>query len=206
MILIVTDPCTNMHVYLHNGSLSSGVPEYAIAKYPNLRPTLDNNAYVSYDWGFQNKTISAWDPNFLGGYICGEDGASLCQYVIGVYGYCAAEQTQMTYTLEVNLNPASAIYSVPQTAQKVKAQGVNSYRFCVRNDEDVSAQVLSWTDSCECPTSYTNLQMVVSRTNPEASMSDIVWRLEEDTSKDNEIVLYRTDGDTRPGACEYDSE
>ena len=80
---------------------------------------------------------------------------------------------------------------------------VNQYAFCVRSDADVSAELVSWSTqlASQCPSSYSSLEMVVSRTNPLATTTDLVWRLGHGDTKTNAIYLFHNDPDTRLGSC-----
>jgi hypothetical protein len=81
---------------------------------------------------------------------------------------------------------------------------VKQYQFCTRNKENVAAELVSWTtqQASQCPTSYTALDMVVSKTNPMATTSDLVWRLDPYRTAYDAIHLLTTDADTRLGSCE----
>ena len=80
---------------------------------------------------------------------------------------------------------------------------VNQYAFCVRSEADVSAELVSWSTqlASQCPSSYSSLEMVVSRTNALATTTDLVWRLGHGDTKTNAIYLFHNDPDTRLGSC-----
>eukprot|EP01038_Epipyxis_sp_PR26KG_P012580 gene12580-16870_t len=207
-VINVTDPCTDMHVFVGDSSTpDTSVPEYAISKYPNYYPTFDNLAWSSYDWIQQNNTISAWDPNFDGGWVCGPNKNSLCQYYVGIYGYCAGTETSLTYKLQIDMIPAHAIFDKLQLNQSFSSvsttnPNMRSYDFCVRGNFSVSAVLESWKDSCNCPNNYADLSMVISRTNKHATESDLVWRLVNDDSTEDISTVYLLENDpyTRPGS------
>ena len=56
-----------MNIWVGNSGDDSKTPEIAVGKWPNLSPTLgDNLEWTGYNNGYQNFTISAWDPDFDG--------------------------------------------------------------------------------------------------------------------------------------------
>lgn len=186
-----------------------------MGKWPNLQPNLVNNlAWVSYNFGVQNQTISVWDPNFDGGNSCGMYKNETCYYIIGVYGYCAGEQLPVNYTLTVTrVNMAGNILNTPQANQTIQALTTNSYGFCVSDDTNVTAEFLRWRSSCGCPSKYSNLQMIISLSNPDAAASDLSWSINED-EEFSSIDILTTDPATRAGTyylnvygyCTADSE
>ena len=128
----------------------------------------------------------------------------MCEYTIGVFGYCAADQTPLSFTLVVTLDKAFKIFNHPQTHQSIAPNGINQYKFCVRsNTSDVAAQLLSWTSSSTCPSSYASLQMVVSRTNSDANYNDYVWRVTGGSGFLDTIYLLTSDANTRAGSCNF---
>jgi hypothetical protein len=197
-IFLASNPCQGFNFYIGNSSVSTSVPEFAIAKWPNLRPTLDNIAWTSYDWEYQNITIDIWDPDFEGGYSCGPNLNEECQYVVGVFGYCAVSQEPLNYTMRITpLSPVTFTSEI-DTQQQVSAGGMRQYGFCVDTERDVTAELLSWTNACDCPTTYANLDMVISKTDRNANAKDLVWRVDKENSS---ISLLTSDVDTRPGSC-----
>jgi len=80
---------------------------------------------------------------------------------------------------------------------------VNQYAFCVRSTSDVVAELISWNalQASQCPDSYSSLEMVVSKYNPLATSSDLVWRLVHDDTRSNAVYLLENDVDTRLGSC-----
>ena len=80
---------------------------------------------------------------------------------------------------------------------------VNQYAFCVRSEDDVSAELVSWSTelAAQCPSSYSSLEMVISRTNSLATTSDLVWRLGHGETTTNAIYLFHNDADTKLGSC-----
>lgn len=195
----VPDTCTSLNIWLGGGSKETGIGELAIGKYPNLRPTFDNLQWTSYELGDQNVTIEAWDPNFDGGKECGPFNNETCQYVIGVLGYClTSDVTSVDFRMIATLTPVDSVYGVLQTDLTISPYEDKRFEFCISQEMDVAAQLLSWTSSCDCPNSYSNLEMMVSRTNPEVSREDLAWRISH--HEDEEAVyLLQEDPDTRPG-------
>jgi hypothetical protein len=111
--------------------------------------------------------------------VCGPSGTSVCQYYIGVAGYCAApNSSQVDFTLTANLIPlGSGIFQAPLVNQKVQANKRNLYNFCVDSVIDVTAQLKSFTNACQCPTSYANLGVLISRYRANAGHKDLTWKL-----------------------------
>lgn len=194
-----------MNLFL-NGTANisaTSVPELSVGKWPNLHPTFDNLQWTSYNWGHQNLTLDVWDPNFEGGASCGADGHDPCTLVIGVLGYCAADQTPVPYILRatpIALTATANIYQVPQLNQKVEAHSGHSYGICVSDDVNVTAQLVSWDTGCDCPNNYVHLQMVLSRTNPAAVSSDLAWTVDHDDAVTS-IDILSSDPASRPGTC-----
>ena len=81
----------------------------------------------------------------------------------------------------------------------MKAAETNQYMFCVAAEESVSATMFSWTNACDCPDSYSSLDMVVSKTNKDAGIEDLVWRVRNGDEGRHSIDLLTTDLNTRPG-------
>jgi hypothetical protein len=132
----------------------------------------------------------------------------VCEYTIGVLGYCADpnDQTEFPFTLITTLSKAFKIFDRPQTHQSVAPKQMNRYQFCVRsNKTDVAAQLLSWTSASSCPNSYANLQMVVSKTNIDANYNDYVWRVTGGSGFLDTIYLLVTDPNVRAGSCKLSS-
>ena len=64
VFLAVTDPCETLNIWIGNSDHPDDtVPELAVGKWPNTRPTMDNLEWTSYNWDHQNLTISAWYLN-----------------------------------------------------------------------------------------------------------------------------------------------
>ena len=203
----MTDPCTDLEIFVGNSSSVKYSPQLAIGKWPNLAPTLLNGIqWTNYGLYEQNFTISAWDPNFDGGYVCGPNKNEICTYVIGVTAWC--DNTTITknvdqsipYTLIVNAKPAHAIFNVPQVKKQVGEGQTDKYKFCVREKTLTTAELMTWESSVQCPNSYANLQMVISNTNPNANINDIVWRI-DNSSLENTIYLFANESGARVGSC-----
>ena len=84
--------------------------------------------------------------------------------------------------------------------QAISANGVRQYAFCVPTFESSRALLNSWDSSCDCPSAYANLDMVVSKSNPNATIDNYSWRIGH-YSPINYIDLLTTDRNTRPGTC-----
>jgi hypothetical protein len=205
----VDDPCSSLNIFI-NGTddiSNTSVPELAVGKWPNLRPTFDNLQWTSYDWSYQNLTIDVWDPNFDGGNTCGPYSNETCIYIIGVLGYCAGDQLPVPFQFHVHQFPlASNIFNEELVNQSVTALAYQTYGFCVRETDfestttNILVEFLTWKSSCYCPTSYVNLQLIVSLTNPNASGSDLAWTVDHDAEYSS-IVLTQSDSSTRYGTC-----
>jgi hypothetical protein len=194
-------PCYDLNIYLTTAYQSDiKVAELSIGKYPNTVPTFDNLEWTSYNWGDQNLTINAFDPNFDGGYVCGADGKSLCEMYVGVYGYCVDDyDNPIDFEITASLIRNHKIFNVPQRNQYVAPMTHNFYEFCVASEADATAQLLTFTDACSCPYNYSDLEMVISKTNRQATSQDLVWRVEHTDVGYKEIDLMVSDIDTRPG-------
>jgi hypothetical protein len=57
----------------------------------------------------------------------------------------------------------------------------------------------SYDDACECPDSYTNMEVGVSRTNNNANFEDKLWKLSRTSYDQNTVDLMQDDHFTRPG-------
>jgi hypothetical protein len=106
------------------------------------------------------------------------------------------------YTLIVNAKPAHAIFNVPQVHKTIAKNQVNKYKFCVREKTVTSAELMTWESAFECPNSYANLQMVISNTNADATINDIVWRI-DNASVENTIYLFANETGVRLGSCTF---
>lgn len=200
----VTDPCETLNIWIGDSDHPDDtVPELAVGKWPNTRPTMDNLEWTSYNWNHQNLTISAWDADFDGGYVCGPYKNSTCSYTIGVVGYSSNHSIKsVKFTMIATLTPQHKIFGVPQLHQTIAANGMNQYAFCVRSSSDVVAELVSWNalQASQCPNSYSSLEMVVSKFNPLATSSDLVWRLGHGDTQSNAVYLLNNDADTRLGS------
>jgi len=59
--LVVLDPCETLNIWIGDSDNPDyTVPELAVGKWPNTRPTMENLEWTSYNWAYQNLTISAW--------------------------------------------------------------------------------------------------------------------------------------------------
>jgi hypothetical protein len=157
--------------------------------------------WTGYNNEEQNFTISAWDPNFDGGYVCGPNKNDVCTYYIGVTAYCP-RKTVVPFTFIVNAKPAHAIFNVPQVHKKISEGQVNHYKFCMREKTVTSAELMTWESAFQCPNSYANLQMVISNTNADATINDIVWRI-DNASVENTIFLFANETGVRLGSCTF---
>lgn len=197
----ITNPCESVVITAQSTTnLDITAAELAVGKYPVVEPTFKNLEWTSYNWGLQNLTIDAFDPNFDGGYICGPDKKSICQLYIGVTGYCSTNQTtHVNYTLNVQFENANNIFQTPQLQQNIQPQTYNRYQFCYTSDVDITAQLLTWTNPLICPSKYTDLDLIISRTNRYATSSDIVWRVPASNTGPKEILLFANNTDVRAG-------
>ena len=132
--------------------------------------------------------------------MCGPDKQSECLLYLGVSSYCTATTTttvdyKLTATLKTQTNN---IFEIPVENETVSAKGVRNYQFCVDTVTDVKAQLKSYTSSCDCPSSYANLEYVVSRTNPSAVLTDLTWRLEAGETT-GIVNLDQSSINTQPG-------
>jgi len=197
----VPSPCYDLNIFVTTTSDAEvSAAELAVGKYPVVRPTFANLEWTSYDWAVQNLTISAWDPNFDGGYICGPNGDSLCYIYIGVVGYCGInDSSPFEYDITATLTRSRRIYGKPQINQKISAHGTNFYEFCVDHEADITAQLLAWNSACDCPNTYSDLNMVISKTSFDANANNLVWHIDTSDVGYKQIQLLDTDSDTRPG-------
>jgi len=90
------------------------------------------------------------------------------------------------------------ILNTPLTNQTIVAKATNSYGFCVPEETNVTAEFLRWRSSCNCPTKYANLQMIISLSNPSAAGSDLTWSIDRD-EEFSSIDILTTDPATRAG-------
>ena len=136
--------------------------------------------------------------------MCGPDKQSECLLYLGVSSYCTATTTNtatntVDYTLTATLKTqTNNIFEIPVENETVSAKGVRNYQFCVDTVTDVKAQLKSYTSSCDCPSSYANLEFVVSRTNPSAVLTDLTWRLEAGETT-GIVNLDQSSINTQPG-------
>jgi len=182
--------------------------ETAIAKWPITTPDIYSKGWSGYSSFNQNYTIDAWDPAFDGGNTCGSDKKQPCYYYITVFPYDATygNLDDITYTITVTLKPQKRIFGTPQLNQIVGANAVNSYKFCVNPtttpDANAQVQLFEYTDACQCPDTYSDLEMVVSSSMPGAGIDDNVWRVgygNKPSSGLSTINLLASDTDTRVG-------
>jgi len=210
--IAVPDPCYEVNVFCETNSpnLVYASAQLAVGKYPTLLPTFDNINWFDYDYNPNNVTISAWDPEFDGGKNCGKRKDGVCWIYIGVIAWVdssaasAAGQPkgQVTFTLTATLKRTHKIFNVPQIKQTVQANGVRQYGFCITDDRSVMAELLSYTEACTNPQTYTDLEMVISRTNANAGIRDYTWRVghSDAVGGRKQIELPSDNGGTRPGA------
>jgi len=108
----IPSPCYDLNLLLSTvGGAVNGITELSVGTYPNNAPNgLKAMGYgksiewTSYDWGDQNLTISAFDPNLKSGHNCGLNKDQLCTLIIGVYAYCAdASIPTLSFTLTPTL-------------------------------------------------------------------------------------------------------
>lgn len=161
--------------------------EVAIGKWPNVAPTYpEDKAWTGYSSFGQNFTIDAWDPSLDGGNTCGPKQQDPCWYYFGVFGFDGSYGSfaSVFYQLTVTLTHQHAIFNVPQLAQLVAPGGQRQYKFCLNTDpaspfysKDARVNLYSYTDSCACPEAYSDLQVVVSKSDPSAGIHDNVWRI-----------------------------
>lgn len=204
--IAVPDPCYNLKINTYN---NSGDPcctstDLYVGKWPNVRPSSDHLVWSNFFWNDKNLTIYAWDPAFFGGYHCGPDGFSLCYYYIGLHGWCLDTSdytTDITYTLDVTLHRAHAIFDLPQKNQTIASGESKYYKFCVADAKDVLATLTSFQEECQSSSDpYTWLNMVISRTDTTPSMSGLVWRMIRSHEYRNYIPLRATLPQFRTGA------
>jgi len=205
----VPDPCYDLNLVLATPSgTANGVAELSVGTYPNNSPDgIKSTGYgtsiewTSYNWGDQNLTINAFDPNFEGGYNCGPNKDQLCTVIIGVYTYCV-NSGSLTYELTPTLKRAKKIFGTPQKSQtfssSVSGGNVKNYGFCVLNNNDVTAQLQSYYSSCQCQSKYADLEMWISKYNTAATINDLVWRVGHGTA-DKNLHLNVADTNTRTG-------
>ena len=213
----IPSPCYDLNLALTtlngvNNGVSNAVAEFSVGTYPNNQPNGLTSAgygesieWTSYNWGDQDLTISAFDPNFEGGYNCGPNKDQLCTLIIGVYAYCVdpALTNPVSFTFTPTLTRAKKIFGTPQTSQTFTSQvsggDVNTYEFCVLNNQDVTSQLQSYYASCNCQSKYVDLEMWISKYNSEATINDLVWRVGHG-SADKTLHLNTADSDTRTGS------
>ena len=132
--------------------------------------------------------------------MCGPDGKSECLMYIGVGGYCVTRTAQyVNFTLTATLQRLkNNIFKIPQLNQLVAAKGANQYQFCVDKEVDVVAQIKSFTNACDCPSTYANLEYAISRTNANAGMEDLAWKFQAGQTA-GIVKLFAKDNNTRPG-------
>ena len=119
---------------------------------------------------------------------------------IGVAGYCVTPDAQyVNFTLTATLlRLKNDIFKIPQLNQLVAAKGANQYQFCVDKKVDVIAQMKSFTNACDCPNTYANLEYVISRTNANAGIGDLAWKIRSGQTT-GIVKLLAQDNNTRPG-------
>ena len=123
-----------------------------------------------------------------------------CLMYIGVGGYCVTPTAQyVNFTLTATLQRLkNNIFKIPQLNQLVAAKGANQYQFCVDKEVDVIAQMKSFTNACDCPSTYANLEYVISRTHVDARINDLTWKFQAGQTT-GIVKLLAKDADTRPG-------
>lgn len=201
IVRIADDPCQGLHIFIGNQTNANvSVPELAVGKWPNLKPTFNNLEWTSYDWGFQDLFIDPYDPSFDGGNTCGFYRNETCYYTIGVYGYCVANLPYVDFSMIVEkyAGPVNNIYKIPQANQEVGFSSLVQYGFCASTHDNMRAEFQIWKDAAQCPTMYAHLQMVISRTNPKATIGDLTWSIDHDEEYDY-IDLLTSDPSTRDG-------
>jgi len=67
-------------------------------------------------------------------------------------------------------------FEVPFYNKKIAPGEVQQYKFCVIDGADTRADMFTFTDPSVCPDTYSKLDMVISRTDPNATIEDLVWR------------------------------
>lgn len=112
---------------------------------------------------------------------------------------CSDSASKVSYTLTATLSPLGGnIFTVPVVNQIITAKQVKTYRFCVESRVNITAQIKSHTDSCTCPVSYANHQVVVSRSIPLANTDELMWRFKAADSTGS-IQISGADTYTKPG-------
>eukprot|EP01041_Mallomonas_annulata_P008714 gene8714-18014_t len=194
--IAVPDPCYNLEVltYNHTGDSCCQSTDLYVGKWPSVKPSSDKMGWSNFFWGDKNLTISAFDPGFQGGYHCGSDGKSLCEYYIGFHAWCEPSATPknftLTYTLQVSLKRAHAIFGEPQLNQLISAPGSsNQYQFCISEPSNVMAVLQSYQDRCPSSSGYSWLEMVISPTAVKPNINQMVWRMRRNQASRNSIAL-----------------
>jgi len=210
----VPSPCYDLNLSLKTTTVTyDAVTELSVGTYPNSSPDGllvygTSIEWTSYNWGDNELTISAFDPNFDGGYNCGPNKDELCTIIVGVFAYCTPSYlltgaTTVDFDLTPTLTRAKKIFGTPQTSQTFSSQvsggDVNTYQFCVLDNQDVTVQLQSYYSSCQCQSKYADLEMWISKYNSEASINDLVWRVGHGTA-DKSLYLDTFDTDTRTGS------
>ncbi len=189
----MTKPCTSLNIWIGNNTINTSVAELAIARYPNLRPTFDNIAWTSYNFYYQNLTIDLYDPNFDTGYICGPHYNTTCIYYIGVYGYCAADNIPVNYSMiikTISETTSENIFNQVLRNQQLTPKLIDTataaysysshYTFCANNENEINAYFYLWESGCNCMNDYSDLQLVISRTERNATIGDLTWSIDSD--------------------------
>jgi len=166
----VPSACSSLNVWIGDSSDSTTSPEFAISQWPNLRPTFDNMAWISYEWVENNVTINTFDPNFFGGQRCGKMKNEPCMAIIGVVGYCSKAATApFQFTLKATISPAHKIYGETQLHNSIAANGVRSYEFCIPENTsttsgatDTAVELISHSSSCNCGNGTNYIPLVIT--------------------------------------------
>lgn len=156
---------------------------------------LIQKVWNAFEWERQNFTIQADDPGFKGGYSCGPNDDQLCKLFIGVLGYCTeAGEQAVSYELTVTQKPTTGRWQTAMNDLAIAAGETKRFEFCVSEPGDVQLQLQSYDDACECPNSYVNMEVGVSRTQKSANFeTDKLWKLSATDYDKNSIDLKASD-------------
>ena len=154
----VTNPCQNLVVSLLTYAGQADIYVAATSKVP-VYPTADQLTWASFTKVNTTLTVSYWEPLFSPG-----------TYYIGVFGDCYSKNVTSRYKItayqqadssgDLLVNPALGLN------QRAFANGYTYYKFCVPYDcASVSISATYQWNATIAPTTYVNMDVLMSRTN-----------------------------------------
>ncbi|RDD41364.1 hypothetical protein TrispH2_007555 [Trichoplax sp. H2] len=187
----VSNPCVNVRILVY---ALGGEPNLYVSKDPDQYPTVQSLAWSSYNWGTENITILASDPNFSTGML-----------YIGVHAYCGQDVatlfTPATYQVSVQFNTPSTSEYLPLNqlySSILQANKYMYYKFCIPDDcTNVNVKLQNCINATTCPNTYAWPEMLISNLVRTPTLQDRTWKLAE-VSRRN-IALNHQQPNVRAG-------